>query len=285
METLILPPNQESYSVTQNGGAVRAISGGVQGIYRRTFLNNARKVTCKWGPLSETEFQYLRTFYLDHKALGFPPFLVALYFDDQAPELREACFVTGTFSYSAQGLSFTVSIELEVTPEDYDTANTTLPQWWDCAANAPNGWGGGGGEPTGPAIGWYSPIATSPIFGGTVAHTNSGAAPTSFHENSVSDNLYAGLVGWAGETVVWSIVSWTSVDGHPSPTIVESVDGWVHLNWANSYGGELPVLDASIGTLILSATVNGTPIPVGQRLIAVTTPPVLFYPDIAWGPE
>lgn len=134
-------------------------------------------------------------------------------------------------------------------------------------------------------IGWYSPIATSPIFGSTVAHANNGTAQTSFAEGFVSDHLYAGLVGWTDETVVWSIVSWTSGDGHPSPVIADSADGWVHLNWSNTYGGELPILDASIGTLVLTATVDGTPIAIGERLIAVTTPVEFDYPSIAWGPE
>ena len=59
----------------------------------------------------------------------------------------------------------------------------------------------------------------------------------------------------------------------------------MQIDWVAVDGSTFPVSPASIGELIVTATVDGTPIAVGQRLVAVTTPPTVDYPDIAWGPE
>lgn len=135
-------------------------------------------------------------------------------------------------------------------------------------------------------IAWFDPIGAS---GGTLIHANSGSGVCdSFAIGSPVTNLFAGLIGWTTETLVWSIASWTSAGGHPAPFINSSADGWVEIQWNNITGwdGGFPfVSGASIGTLVLTATVDGSPIATGQRLIAVTTPPTVDYADIAWGPE
>lgn len=137
--------------------------------------------------------------------------------------------------------------------------------------------------PASGAIAWYSPVNDHT---GTLAHANSGSGSASdFAAGGGTTTLYAGLIGWTTETLVWSIASWVSASGHPAPVIETAADGWVRIQWQNTYGGGFPVGDASIGTLILTATINGSPVPVGQRLIAVTTPPTVDYPTIAWGPE
>lgn len=140
------------------------------------------------------------------------------------------------------------------------------------------GVGSGGGL----EIGWYNPVISN---SGTLAHANSGTGDLSDFALSTVTQLYAGVVGWVDETVVWSIASWTSGSGHPSPTIADSADGWVMIQWENTYGGGPPIADASIGTLVLTATINDTPIAAGERLIAVSTPPTGDYPTVAWGPE
>ena len=136
--------------------------------------------------------------------------------------------------------------------------------------------------PSGAEIGWYDPVTSTGVG---LAHSNSGSGDVDDFAVSGVTTLFAGLVGWVDETVVWSIASWTSGGGDPSPTIVDSADGWVQIQWENTYGGGPPIADASIGTLILTATVNGTPIAVGERLIAVSSPPTGDYPTVAWGPE
>lgn len=141
-------------------------------------------------------------------------------------------------------------------------------------------------EPGAPAvesgIAWFDPILSN---SGTLAHANSGTGLVSdFLPGSPVTTLFAGMIGWVDETLVWSIVSWTSGDGHPSPTIADSTGRWVQIQWQNTYGGAPPVGDASIGTLLLTASINGVPVPDGERLIAVSSP-AIDYPSIAWGPE
>lgn len=140
----------------------------------------------------------------------------------------------------------------------------------------------GAPAPTTREIGWYSPPTSN---AGGLAHANNGTGELSDFAVSPVTQLYAGLIGWTSETVVWSIVNWTSGSGHPSPTIADSADGWVMIQWENTYGGGPPIADGSLGTLLLTASVDGTPIAAGERLIAVATPPTGDYPTIAWGPE
>ncbi len=134
-------------------------------------------------------------------------------------------------------------------------------------------------------IAWYEPIYDHI---GSLAHANSGVGNASAFAPGGITALFAGLVGWSGQALVWSI-EWNSPDGHPAPVISDSSAGWVQITWVNTYEGEspgLPLGDASIGTLVLTATVDGGPIAAGQRLIAVTTPDESdSYPNIAWGPE
>ena len=133
------------------------------------------------------------------------------------------------------------------------------------------------------ALAWFDPI--NDPFTGALDHTNSGTGVASDFAPGGTTSLYAGLVGWVDETLVWSIESWTSASSHPSPSIAFSADGWVQIQWQNTYGGGAPIADASIGTLVLTASINGSPVPAGQRLIAVTAPVSGDYPSIAWGPE
>lgn len=136
-------------------------------------------------------------------------------------------------------------------------------------------------------LAWYAPIGGT---GGTLNRANSGSGQASSFAlaGDAVTLLYAGLVGWTDEVLVWSIESWVSPSGHPAPTITDSVGAWVEIRWNNTTGWdpEFPFLsDAAIGTLTLTATINGNPVPAGGGLIAVTTPPTVDYPTIAWGPD
>ncbi len=130
-------------------------------------------------------------------------------------------------------------------------------------------------------IAWFDPI-NDPVFG-ALLHSNSGTGVCDSFAPSPVLTLFAGLIGWTGETIVWSLI-WTSVED-ASPIISFSADNYVQIDWVAVDGSTFPVSPASIGELIVTATVDGTPIAVGQRLVAVTTPPTVDYPDIAWGPE
>lgn len=138
-------------------------------------------------------------------------------------------------------------------------------------------------SPAAAEIAWFYPIGDSVT--GSLAHSNSGTGVLDSFAAGPTTELYAGLVGWVDEVLVWSIASWTSVDGHPSPTIIDSADRWVHIGWINTDTTGWPIYDPSIGTLVLTATVDGDPIATGQRLVAVSTPATVDYPSIAWEPE
>lgn len=135
------------------------------------------------------------------------------------------------------------------------------------------------------AIAWYDPIDDR--FTGTLLHPNAGSGVCDSFAPGPTVQLLAGVIGWTNETVVWSL-DWAPTAGGAAPFIIDSLDGWVQIQWNNTGGWDTGfpfVTAASIGTLTLTATINGVPIAVGQRLIAVTTPPTLDYPTIAWGPE
>lgn len=134
-------------------------------------------------------------------------------------------------------------------------------------------------------IAWYSNQNGDPPYGSGLDVANSGSGTASNYVSGGITTLYAGMIGWAGETIAWEIASWVSPDGHPAPVIETTTNGWAQIQWQSTYGGGFPVGDASIGTLTLTATINGSPVPVGQRLIAVTAPDMSGYPTIAWGPE
>lgn len=130
------------------------------------------------------------------------------------------------------------------------------------------------------SIAWYNPIGDRVT--GTLDHANNGVGDCASAAVSPVIELFAGVVGWTNESVVWSI-SWTSGED-ASPVISDFAAGWVKISWVNLDGFPAPIVGASIGSLILTATINGTPVAVGQRLSAVTVAGSP-YPQITWGPE
>lgn len=132
------------------------------------------------------------------------------------------------------------------------------------------------------AIAWFDPI--DDVLTGALVHSNSGSGLCDSFAPAAVVALNAGMIGWTGQTIVWSIASWVS-SGDASPVITGAFDNYVQIAWVATDGSTFPVSPASIGTLTITATIDGVPIAVGQRLIAVTTPPTVDYPNIAWGPE
>lgn len=134
------------------------------------------------------------------------------------------------------------------------------------------------------AIGWLEPIDSTE---GVAAHANNG---TAFFTNpnaalNIPTLVYAGMVDFigAGEpTVEWSQI-WTPVLGDAQPFITSLGNGKVSVNFDPSTEG------ARQGMLVLTATINGVPIAVGQRLVftcdPALDPPDLGYGPVAWGPE
>ncbi|WP_128003465.1 hypothetical protein [Piscinibacter defluvii] len=130
--------------------------------------------------------------------------------------------------------------------------------------------------PAGAAIGWLD-LVTDPD--GTAAHANSGFAQFvfGFEPIIVNTSMYAGVVGFAGESVSWS-PTWTPVNsGDPSPTLTPLSGGRVQVEWANA-GGFPP--NTYPGLLVLGATVDGGSVATIEVVAADA-----FYDTFTWGPS
>lgn len=273
-----LPSDKSSYTVKYGQEYVSIQHSGNRPDQRRTFFNASRLVSLRWNCNPEDYISFFEA-YRYWAVNGGKPFYMDLFMDRSALTRHRCTFVPGTVRLSShQG-------HLHVVEADIEAEST--PWLGSFTSHGDGGTGGGtagdipSGEGTGTGvIAWFDPI-NDPITG-ALDHANSGTGVVdSFAPGSVL-TLYAGLVGWVDQTVVWSII-WDSV-GDASPVIAFQNDQYVQIDWVNLDGGGPPITDASIGSLTVTATVNGTPIAVGQRLIAVTSF-VVDYPDIAWGPE
>ncbi len=135
-------------------------------------------------------------------------------------------------------------------------------------------------------LAWYSPVNGG--TGGSLSRGNSGSGDCSDFVGGGITLLYASITGYDGQTVEWSIAEWNTLDGGASPILTDLGSGSVEVAWQN-FGGEEtppPIYDAAIGELILTATIDGVPVAVGDRLVATTTPDLIDgYANIAWGPE
>lgn len=280
---LQLAPQKESYSVHFGNEGVTSQLDGPLPRTRRSYFNAGRTVQVQWK-CRIAEYDLLMQAYLAWVKSGGKPFLIDLFMDHPALTRHKAIFIPGSFTLTNhQGDLLVVSAELEVAPTPWPVSGVA---------------GGGGGpsgswddhyeDPvptgTGEAIGWANPVTGST----SIAHANSGTGFASDFTPSGVTTLYAGVVGYTGQIVTWSIASWTSALGDASPSITDEGDGIVRVSWPNADGDIVappPVFDPSVGTLILTATIDGTPVPVGERLVVTVTPIVLDYAPIAWGPE
>lgn len=276
---LDLAPDKSSYTVKYGNESVAVQYEGNVPNQRRTYFNASRLVSLRWNCIPIT-FDRLLQAYRAWVVSGGEPFLMDLFMDRSILTRHRCTFVPGTFRLSShQGELHIIEADLEVESDPWPLAFT---------GHGDGGTGGGtagdipSGEGTGAAaIAWFDPIS-DPITG-ALDHANSGTGVVDSFAPGPVLTLYAGLIGYSGQTVVWSI-SWTSVED-ASPVIAFQTDAYVQIDWVNIDGSGAPIDLASIGSLTVTATVNGTPIAVGQRLIAVTTSTIPEYPDIAWGPE
>lgn len=276
---LDLAPDKSSYTVKYGNESVAVQYEGNVPNQRRTYFNASRLVSLRWNCIPIT-FDRLLQAYRAWVVSGGDPFFMDLFMDRAILTRHRCTFVPGSFRLSShQGQLHVVEADLEVESTPWPITFTSHGDGGiggGTAADIPSEEGTGGD-----VIAWYEPMTG---HFGTLDHANSGTAPT-YGIGSVSV-LYAGLVGWTDQTVVWTL-SWESV-GDAAPFVTDSADGWIQIQWNNASGWdpEFPyTYAASIGTLTLTASVNGTPIAVGQRLVAVSTPPVIDYVDLAWGPE
>lgn len=271
---LQLTPDEANYAAEPGTELLRVQHEGLAGKHRRSVLNSARRVSVLWY-CDAAEYALLQRAYLAWVAAGGQAFVMELLL--QSPDLiaHTCSFIPGSFRMaSVQEQTYTVQAELEVLPAQYEVETRPYtPADFDTLPDPAL-------EVT-PVIAWFNPI-NDPLTG-TLDHANNGTGVADAFAPSPVLTLYAGLIGYTTQTIVWSL-EWDGVED-ASPVIAFAGGGYVQIDWVNFDSSPPPIANASIGTLIVTATVNGTPIEIGQRLLAVTTSVTIDYPDIAWGPE
>lgn len=117
MLTLLIEPDENGYSVTEDAAALRTEIKGGQNRYRRDVLNQTMTVSVQFS-LNPTDFQYLRAFYnVTNK--GTDAFIANLLIE--TADLREyICNVKpGTWKLNkVDGNLYVVRMTLEVQPND-----------------------------------------------------------------------------------------------------------------------------------------------------------------------
>lgn len=278
-----LPSDKSSYTVKYGEEAISVQHSGNTSKQRRTFFNASRLVSLRWNCNKADYITFFKA-YRYWTVNGGKPFYMDLFMDRSTILTKHRCtFVPGTVRLSSHQGNLHV-VEADIEAESTPWAGTFT-------SHGDGGTGGGtsgdipSGENTSLEIGWHEDVQNQL---GTVDHNNSGTGLVGYAvEGGGKNDLYASFIGWTSETLVWSL-DWVSASGHEAPFIITSADAWVHIQWNNTYGWdpEFPfVTNASIGTLTVNLTVDGAPIQAGHRVIAVTTPPIVDYPSIAWGPE
>jgi len=275
---LELQPDKSSYTVKYGNESIAVQYDGNIPNQRRTFFNASRLASLRWH-CAPANFDRLLQAYRAWRVSGGDPFFMDLFMDRSILTRHRCTFVPGTFRLSShQGDLHIIEADLEVESTPWPISFTS---------HGDGGIGGGtaadipSGESTVNVIAWFNPI-DDPITG-ALDHANSGTGVADSFAPGPVLTLYAGIVGWTTETATWSI-SWDPTAADATPVIAFQTDEYVQIDWVASDGGGLPISDASLGVLTVTATINGTPIAVGQRLIVATTF-VADYPDIAWGPE
>lgn len=124
-------------------------------------------------------------------------------------------------------------------------------------------------------IGWLEP-GTDPD--GTAAATNSGSFDIEISPFPVEIVIYAGVVAYAAQTVVWSF-DWetTGFSGFP-PVFADLGGGKCSVTWPNIDFPFNRAYDAGLGTL--TATINGTPATTTLEAVLADG----LYGDLVWAP-
>lgn len=132
------------------------------------------------------------------------------------------------------------------------------------------------------AIGWNDTISS--FISGSASHANSGTGVLiSELGGGIGSHVFASIVGAAPLDVLWSIASWTPASDlttDPSPSL-DSADGTtVDVIWPKQPDA---LFTYSQGMLVLTCTIDGVPVAVGERLVITSSGG--DYTDVAWGPE
>lgn len=268
---LELAPDEANYSAEPGTEVARVQHDGPAGVYRRSVLNSARRVTLLWYCTAE-EYALLQQAYLAWVFAGGQAFVMELLL--QSPDLvaHTCSFIPGSFRMTAvQEETYTVQAELEVLPTPYDVEMRPYT--------------GADFGPITPSltIGWHDPVEEA---GGTAASTNSGTHATDFGAFTpwpVGNTIFCSVIDYDTGTVVWD-VSWTpevGAVGDPVPTWdTPAAPELLQISYENR-DNDFPK-STSRGTLTITATVDG--VPVENVLQVVTTDPGAFGDSqMTWG--
>jgi hypothetical protein len=120
---LILPPDQTSYTVTDNTNEVLRVQlDGGAARYRRDILKATKLVNVQWIA-DRDEYSYLQMFnrVMTQERSG-QAFKIDLILGEWGLTEHDAYFIPGTFQLDSQaGFAYTVTAQLEVIPVEYDT--------------------------------------------------------------------------------------------------------------------------------------------------------------------
>lgn len=126
LEKLQLLPEQSGYSYTSKNDVIATQLDGGLSRKRKDIARAANEVQCQFV-LNPSQYQYFMAFYQAATHRGVTNFLIDLLLEQPYLEEKEAAFVPDSISVENRGLSFSVSVVLEVTAsEDVELAEAIM---------------------------------------------------------------------------------------------------------------------------------------------------------------
>ena len=124
MQKFVIPPDNSAYSVTDGKEVIATQLDGGAARYRKDIIGATSTVNASWI-LGRDEYAYLRSFYRGITGKGATPFVIDLILDNYELTEHKVYFIPGSMQLTQQkGLTYWVSVQLEVTPnEDTDNGN------------------------------------------------------------------------------------------------------------------------------------------------------------------
>jgi len=144
LATLLLAPDQDSYTIDDGDEIIATKVDGGPPKMRRNFLGSYYDVTVQWT-LNPDQYQYLRAFY-NYVNKGADEFYLDLLLETGELRTHVCRFKAGTFkTQSVKGYSFRVKCTLEVAPNDegldYADIVSTYAEPPYVAPDPPTDWG------------------------------------------------------------------------------------------------------------------------------------------------
>lgn len=252
--------DKSQYSITPGNESIMTKHDGGVSHARRSYFNSAYKASVSWI-CKDDQFSLIMQAYRAHTAAGGKPFTIDLFV--HTPELvkHRALIIPGSFTLTSHaGKTFIVNAQLEV--ESKPWMGTFTPHLTSDPVPTPS------------IIGWLSPVDNE---SGTAAQSNEGSMLDMYfnYNDGLDILLYAGVVGYVAQSVVWSI-DWTGDPG-AEPTLTPLTGGKIRVTIPNQ--SEFFPAYFVEGIATITATVNGA----ASNAIEVAWSDG-FYGPLAWGP-